>query len=97
MTQPINPLPGDRSWRSTFITVALGTRSVIVPLVPGRSPLTRGGTAGSAIWLPTARMAKDPTTLVAVVDLSDAELDELVEDAILDAHGEDERWRVSTT
>jgi hypothetical protein len=42
-------------------------------------------------------MAKDPTTLVAVVDLSDAELDELVEDAILDAHGEDERWRVSTT
>jgi hypothetical protein len=59
--------------------------------VPGRSPLTRGGTAGSAIWRPTARTAKDPTTLVAVVDLSDAELDELVEDAILDAHGEDEQ------
>ena len=54
--------------------------------MPGRSPLTRGGTAGSAIWLPTARTAKDPTTLVAVVDLSDAELD-----AILDAHGEDEQ------
>jgi hypothetical protein len=32
-----------------------------------------------------------PTTLVAVVDLSDAELDELVEDAIVDARGEDEQ------
>jgi hypothetical protein len=39
----------------------------------------------------------DPTTLVAVVELSDAELDELVEDAIVTPTARMSSWLASTT